>query len=157
LAAQFIKHAYKHSSKFENKLHPGQRPLSIDDLKRIASVLDRYQELTVQPHGHNKTSVIYGRHFQDGKVEYVERVIETSEKHKPRLSTRTAWVKTETGVKSSPTRVYTPDRDDNLPFKDGRVNPDLVSKAVDENGEPMLVYHATRNNITTFVPAACGS
>ena len=55
-----------------------------------------------------------------------------------------------TGVKPSPTQVYNPDHDVNLPFKGGRVNPDSVSKVVDENGEPLVVYHGTTENFTEF-------
>ena len=151
LDAQEIKHANKrHGGKDEKVQQPDQRPLTIDDLKRIAAVIDGYDDIKVQPRGKNKTSLIYSREFPDGKIEYVERVFETSEKHKPRLVTKTVWVKVTTGVKPSPTQVYTPDHDANLPFKGGRVNPDLVSKVVDENGEPLVVYHGTYADCNAF-------
>ena len=151
LDAQEIKHANKrHGGKDEKVQQPDQRPLTIDDLKRIAAVIDGYDDIKVQPRGKNKTSLIYSREFPDGKIEYVERVFETSEKHKPRLVTKTVWVKVTTGVKPSPTQVYTPDHDANLPFKGGRVNPDLVSKVVDENGEPLVVYHGTDKSFSTI-------
>jgi len=41
---------------------------------------------------------------------YVERVIETSKKGKPRLVTKTAWVVASSGVKSTPAPVSTPGR-----------------------------------------------
>jgi mRNA-degrading endonuclease toxin of MazEF toxin-antitoxin module len=87
------------------------------------------------------------REFPDGNIEYVERVFVTSKKHKPRLVTKTVWVKVTTGVKPSPTQVYTPDHNSKLPFKNCRVNPDTVSKVVDENGDPLVVYHGTDANI----------
>lgn len=148
LDAQEIHHAEKrHGGAGEKSQQPDQRPLTTDDLKRIAVVLDGYDAIKVQTRVHNKTSLIYSKQFSDGKIEYVERVLETSEKHKPRLVTKTVWVKVTTGVKPSPTQVYTPDHKSNLPFKNGRVNPDTVSKVVDENGEPLVVYHCTDANI----------
>jgi len=51
------------------------------------------------------------------ETEWELAIIETSEKHKPRLVTKTAWVKSPTGVKSSLPRVYTPERNSNLPFQ----------------------------------------
>lgn len=136
LDAKEIKHAWKHHD--ENRAD--QRNLEVKDLKRIPVVLDAYDALTVQPKGHNKTSVIYSKKFDDGLIEYVERVFETSQKNKPRLLTKTVWVKSDAGVKPSTTRVYTPVRNSNLLFSEGRVNPDSVSKVVDENGEPLVVY-----------------
>ncbi len=151
LDAQEIRHAKnKHGKKNEKSRQPDQRPLTIDDLKHVAAVLDGYDDIKVQPRGTNQTSLIYSKEFPDGKIEYVERVFETSEKHKPRLVTKTVWVKVTTGVKPSPTQVYNPDHDVNLPFKGGRVNPDSASKVVDENGEPLVVYHGTTENFTEF-------
>ncbi len=139
LDAKEIKHAWKH----HNESRTDQRNLEVDDLKRIPVVLDAYDALTVQPKGHNKTSVIYSKKFDDGLIEYVERVFETSQKNKPRLLTKTVWVKSDVGVKPNTTRVYTPVRNSNLLFSGGRVNPDSVSKVVDANGEPLVVYHGT--------------
>ena len=159
LDAQEIHHAEKrHGGAGEKSQQPDQRPLTTDDLKRIAVVLDGYDAIKVQTRVHNKTSLIYSKQFSDGKIEYVERVLETSEKHKPRLVTKTVWVKVTTGVKPSPTQVYTPDHKSNLPFKNGRVNPDTVSKVVDENGEPLVVYHTRQkgNNFTEFKNGTAG-
>jgi len=104
----------------------------------------------VQARGTNRTSLIYSKTFDDGRIEYIERVIETSGKNKPRLVTKTAWVVAPTGVESSLTRVSTPERSGSLPFVNGRVNPSTVSKVVDENGEPMVVYHGTGRDIESF-------
>ena len=143
LDAQELRHAMKsHGGADEVSRQPDQRPLKPDDLKRIAAVLDAPDELTVQPRQTNRTSLIYGRAFPDGKVEYVERVFETSTKHKPRLVTKTVWVKAAAGVGSSPTRVSAPYRNTSLAFSGGRINPDTVSKVVDPNGEPRVVYRA---------------
>lgn len=146
-----IKHAAKHGSDKEALIHPGQRRLTKDDLLRLPVVIDAYDSITVQSRATNKTSVIYAKKFDDGRIEYVERVIETSGKNKPRLVTKTAWVVAPTGVKSSLARVYTPERNYSLPFENGRVNPGSVSKAIDQQtSEPMVVYHGTMDDIEAF-------
>ncbi|MFZ4441725.1 MAG: hypothetical protein ACOYOS_25240, partial [Syntrophales bacterium] len=159
LSAQWIKHALgTHGTVDEGDLNDGkQRQLTVNDIKRIPEILDSYDGLTVQVKGYNKTSIIYSKLLPDGAIEYVERVLESSQKHKPRLVTRTAWVKTLAGVKSSLPRVYTPERDDTLPFSKGRVNPDSVTKVVDpETGEPMVVYHGTDAVIAEFGTGKAG-
>jgi hypothetical protein len=42
------------------------------------------------------------------------------------------------------------------PFTNGKVNPDSVSKVVDENGEPLVVYHGTSEDFTAFDPKEDG-
>ena len=148
LDAQEIKHAFRQHGQADEVLrHPGQRPLTADDIKRVASVLDGYDEMRVQPRGANRTSILYGRHFPDGRVEYVERVFETSAKHKPRLATKTVWVMAATGVESSPARVSTPDHTYSLAFRGGRINQGDVSKVVDANGEPRVVWHGKAGDL----------
>lgn len=144
LDAGHLRHALnQHSSHSEAEKQKGQRPLTRDDLLRVPEILNAYDFLTVRKGGTNSASLIHGKTYPDGTVEYVERVLETSGKKKPRLVTRTVWAVAEAGVKSNPTRVYTPDRNQKLPFAKGRVNPETVSKVVDANGEPMVVYHGT--------------
>lgn len=151
LDAQRIRHAYNtHSDINENVHQPGQRPLTKEDIKRIPEIINEYDELSVKRRGANKSSIVYGKHFSDGEVQYVERIIETSRKHKPRLVTRTVWVKALTGVESSLTRVYTPERNINIPASAMKVNPSSASKIVDENGEPLVVYHGTDWNQGTW-------
>jgi hypothetical protein len=138
-----------------SKLHSANRGAIFSLLQKLRDVKsskvvdengeDGYDDIKAQPRGTNQTSLIYSREFPDGKIEYVERVFETSEKHKPRLVTKTVWVKVTTGVKPSPTQVYNPDHHFNLLFKDGHVNQDSVSKVVDENGKPLVVYHRTKS------------
>jgi len=150
LVAHEIKHAAKHGKSDESSKYPNQRPLTKNDIFRIPVVLDGYDSIKVQARGTNRTSLIYSKTFDDGRIEYIERVIETSGKNKPRLVTKTAWVVAPTGVESSLTRVSTPERSESLPFVNGRVNPSTVSKVVDENGEPMVVYHGTGRDIESF-------
>lgn len=149
--AHELKHAAKHGNEDEAVRQPGQRKMTASDLLRLPVVLDAYDFIKVQPRGTNKTSIIYAKKFDDGTIEYVERAIETSAKNKPRLVTKTAWVVAPTGVKSSLTRVYTPERTAILPFASGRVNPDTVSKVTDpDTGEPMPVYHGTTKAFSKF-------
>ncbi|MBL9117962.1 MAG: hypothetical protein JNJ83_23340 [Verrucomicrobiaceae bacterium] len=73
-----------------------------------------------------------------------ERAIQTSNKNTPRLVWKTVWVRlSSAGVKSNTAQVYTPGRPLYGPLAGGEVNPDSVSKVVDENGEPIVMYHGT--------------
>ena len=92
------------------------------------------------------------------KYSFAGQNTKTFEKHKPRLVTKKVWVKVTTGVKPSPTQVYTPDHNSKLPFKNCRVNPDTVSKVIDENGDPLVVYHTRQkgNNFTEFKNGTAG-
>jgi len=110
-----------------------QRPLTLADLKRIPDVIDSPDTFKVEVRGKNRTSLVYSRAFDAGRVVYVEKVLETSTRKKPRLVTKTAWVVAEAGVKSSPTQVYTPDRIGNLGPDEGEVNYP-ISKANDIRG-----------------------
>lgn len=153
VSAEYIKHAHRQHGSIEefDKEQGKQRQLTTQDLQRILAVIDGYDAITVQQRAHNKSSIIYSKKFDDGTVEYVERVIETSAKHKPRLVTKTAWVKTPIGVEANLPRVYAPERNTSLPFSAGRINPDSISKVVDpETGEPMVVYHGTNSDFTVF-------
>jgi prepilin-type processing-associated H-X9-DG protein len=124
----------------------------------IPAVIDAPTQITVQPHGKNRTSIVYSRDFGNGSIYYVERVFETSLKSEPRLTTKTAWATdAEAGVKSSSTTVYTPYRNSNILFADGRVKPESVSKVVDENGEPLAVYHRTNSEFSTFDKTLLGT
>jgi hypothetical protein len=152
ISAQWIKHAKeKHGSANETAKEKGnQRSLTDNDLLNILVVIDAYDGLTVQKKLSNKTSIIYSKKMNDGTIEYVERVIETSGKHKPRLVTKTAWVKTPIGAETNLPRVYTPERNSSMAFSNGRINPDSVSKVVDENGEPLVAYHGIADDFSTF-------
>ncbi len=152
LSAQWVRHALKsHGTETEMVDNDGeQRQLTVEDIKRIPEVLDSYDGLTVQVKAKNKTSIIYSKLLDDGAIEYVERVFETSQKHQPRLITKTAWVKTLDGVKSALPRVYTPERNYSMLFSNGRVNPSSVSKVVDENYEPLVVYHGVSADFNEY-------
>ncbi|GMO57431.1 MAG: hypothetical protein Ta2G_17110 [Termitinemataceae bacterium] len=140
ITAEELHHAMnRHSEMSETIKHPDQRPLTEQDLKMVAAVIDAPDTIVVQPRGTNRTSIIYGRYFGNGKIEYAERIFETSRERKPRLTTKTMWVKNvATGVKPSPTLVYTPNHYNSVLFSQGRVNPSQVSKPIDENGEPLM-------------------
>ncbi|MDR1276511.1 MAG: hypothetical protein LBL72_09065 [Candidatus Accumulibacter sp.] len=153
ISAEELRHAMKrHGDADEAAKNPGHRQLSKDDLKLVLAVIDAPTEITVRPAGQNRSSIIYGRDFGNGKIEYVERIFETSNKNKPRLTTRTVWVRSAaTGAVTSPPRVSTPYRNSTVLFSGGRVNPDTVSKVVDEEtGEPRVVYHGTDTDFSKF-------
>ena len=60
-------------------------------------------------------------------------------------------------AKSAVERASAPFTDDKIAYFFNRVNPDFVSKIVDENGEPLPVYHGTNADFTTFdIDGACG-
>ena len=151
ITSEHIRHLFnEHGRKNESKKHPDQRPITKDDISLLPAVIDAPTEIIVKNIGKNLTSIVYGRDFGKGKKCYVERIIETSEKNKPRLTLKTAWVKATTGAKPSTSAVYTPHRNSNILFVDGRVNPDSVSKVVDENGEPKPVFHGTHTIFDIF-------
>ena len=151
ITSEHIRHIIKeHGEKNESIKHPDQRSITKDDISLLPAVIDAPTEITVKNIDKNLTSVIYGKDFGKGKICYVERIIETSVKNKPRLTLKTAWVKATTGAKPSTSAVYTPHRNSNILFSNGRVNPDSVSKVVDENGEPLVVFHGTGDIFDTY-------
>jgi hypothetical protein len=123
----------------EKARYEDAQELTKDDLKNILVVIDAPSEITVKPAGHNRTSIIYGRDLGNGKIEYVERVFETFTKNKPRLSTKTVWVRdAATGAKTSPPRVSTPYRNSKVLFSEGRVNSGTVSTKIEPViGQPL--------------------
>ena len=149
---EFVAHEFKHAFNQHNRdsFHEkNQRSLTLMDLKRIPVVLDGYDSLRIKPAGQNRSSLIYSKAFPGGRIEYVERVLETSSRQKPRLSTKTVWVKSPAGVTSSPPQVYTPERSEEiLPFTKGRINPaDIAATLNPATGEPTL------NFLTHSVPS----
>lgn len=88
---------------------PKQRQLTRQDLLRLPEVIDNYDSIQVQRREKNKSSLVYRKKFEDGETVYVERVIESSAKNKPRLTTKSVWVVAATGVEPSPAPVSTRD------------------------------------------------
>jgi hypothetical protein len=140
ITAEELRHALKrHGQIDEATRRPTQRTLTKEDLGQIAAIIDAPSSIKVQLRGKNKTSIIYGRNFEKGKVEYIERIFETSNKNKPRLSTKTVWVNiAATGVESSPATVYTPYRNISILFSDGRVKPSDVNVAEELRGVALV-------------------
>jgi hypothetical protein len=140
ITAKELRHALKTHSKPDEAIKTKNlRPLTAEDLKYIPTILDAPDGILVQPRGTNKTSIIYEHDFGDGAIRYVERVIETSNENKPRLTIKTIRVKgAEDGVKSGSAMVYTPYRNSSIMFSAGRVNPSSVTIPLDENGEPVF-------------------
>jgi hypothetical protein len=150
ITAKELHHAIKnHGQVDEAAKHAGNRQLTEADIKLIPVILDAPTEIKVQPHGKNKASIVYGRDFGNGKIEYVERILETSQKKEPRLTMKTVWA-VAIGVKPNTSAVYTPRHNSNVLFANGFVNPAEVSKVVDENSEPLVVYHGTGAVFDTF-------
>lgn len=160
ISASWLKHAKRvHGDVSEFDRESGnQRQLTKEDMQNILVVIDSYDWITANKRKNGEVSIIYSKKMDNGTIEYVERVIETSNKNKPRLITKTVWVKTPIGAEANLPRVYAPERNLILPFSNGRVNPDSVSKVVDpETGEPMVVYHGTTYpDIYKFLPNGGG-
>jgi hypothetical protein len=66
-----------------------RRSFTKQDLAFVPAVIDAPTNIEVQPHGKNKTSIVYSRDFGNGKIYYVERIFETSNEFEPRLTTKT--------------------------------------------------------------------
>ncbi|MDR0539695.1 MAG: hypothetical protein LBG74_04235, partial [Spirochaetaceae bacterium] len=79
VTAKELRHALnQHGQADEATRHPGQRPLTIHDLKLIPAVINEPTEIKVQLHGKNKSSIVYSKIFDNSKIQYVERILETS-------------------------------------------------------------------------------
>jgi hypothetical protein len=149
--ANHLRHAIRSHADAARESAKGQRPLTRDDLPKLLQALDAPDSITVKKGGVNNTKINYTKAFPDGTIIVAERAIETSRNKSPRLTIKSAWVlSSHAGVKSNTASVYTPMGQGYGPLKKGRVNPDSVSKVVDENGEPMVVYHGTNASFESF-------
>lgn len=109
-----------------------QLDLTKDDVKLVLDVLDEYDRMEFRPKGKNLSSVIYVKQYPHGEIHAVEQVIETTKRRyskKPRLTFKTAWVKsTPTGSKPGTMGVYTPRRTKSSMANEGE-NVNSVSEA----------------------------
>ncbi len=120
----------------------GQRVFTPADFPRLLEILDAPDAIVVTPGGRNNTKTTYQKRFTDGTVMVAEWALETSSRKTPRLVFKNAWVKVSpAGVKSNTTPVYTPGRQWNHAFSHGQIDPDSISKVVDENSEPLMAHH----------------
>ena len=108
-----IVHALKKHS-HDSSAKKGQLDLTKEDIKLALDVLDNYDRMEFKPKGRNQSSVIYVKQYPHGEVHTVEQVIETTGRRfskKPRLTFKTAWVKsTSSGTGPGIEGVYTPQR-----------------------------------------------
>lgn len=111
------KHGHDSSAK------KGQLDLTKEDIKLALDVLDNYDRMEFKPKGRNQSSVIYVKQYPHGEVHTVEQVIETTGRRfskKPRLTFKTAWVKsTSSGTGPGIEGVYTPQRRKNSMADEG--------------------------------------
>lgn len=121
LDASSLKHALKQHGNDTRKTKgkaKNQENLTAEHLKRIPEILDDFDSLTVESRSQNRSSLIYKKAFDDGTVEYVERVLETSRNKKPRLLSKTVWVTSPTpatNMEGATQQVYTPERSPIVP------------------------------------------
>jgi hypothetical protein len=107
----------------------------------------------------------YVNKFTDGTGEYFIRFTLSEGKAKPGKTGKSSIHSTaisnitvyKNGDGSQRIRVMYPGEANSSPFHDSRladffnsVKPDSVSKIVDENGEPLVVYHRTNSEFSTF-------
>lgn len=108
-----IVHALKKHS-HDSSARKGQLDLTKEDIKLALDVLDSYDRMEFKPKGRNQSSVIYVKQYPHGEIHTVEQVIETTGRRyskKPRLTFKTAWVKsTSSGTGPGIEGVYTPQR-----------------------------------------------
>ena len=117
-----IVHALKKHS-HDSSARKGQLDLTKEDIKLALDVLDSYDRMEFKPKGRNQSSVIYVKQYPHGEIHTVEQVIETTGRRyskKPRLTFKTAWVKsTSSGTGPGIEGVYTPQRRKNSMANEG--------------------------------------
>ncbi len=117
-----IVHALKKHS-HDSSARKGQLDLTKEDIKLALDVLDSYDRMEFKPKGRNQSSVIYVKQYPHGEIHTVEQVIETTGRRyskKPRLTFKTAWVKsTSSGTEPGIEGVYTPQRRKNSMANEG--------------------------------------
>ncbi|MEI6278298.1 MAG: hypothetical protein WCQ16_02800 [Verrucomicrobiae bacterium] len=128
-----------------NEKNPDQIGLNRDDVVKMLEVLrdpETFKKTTSQ---NGKPSAEFGKKFTDGTLIVAE--VEVSEKGA--VSVKSAWKKkpgrNHAGGEAYPVRTSenTAGNDSTIHSGSLLVNPDSVSKAVDENGEPIPVYHGS--------------
>ncbi|MEI6035070.1 MAG: hypothetical protein WCS65_12430 [Verrucomicrobiae bacterium] len=122
--------------------------LTKEDLKRIPEVLDSWDFIEAGTPKKGFKSLRYGKDIGDGTLVYVERLFPTSRKKSPRATTITAWKENRQSIRSAAGSRMRYARSAETAqtqhaLSNGKVNPDSVSKAVDENGEPLPIYHGS--------------
>lgn len=133
-----------------------QLDLTKDDVKLVLDVLDEYDRMEFRPKGKNLSSVIYVKQYPHGEIHAVEQVIETTKRRyskKPRLTFKTAWVKsTPTGSKPGTMGVYTPRRTKNSMANEGG-NVNSVAEGEAGNAvitEPGVTFSVIGPNAATW-------
>ena len=129
-----IVHALKKHS-HDSSARKGQLDLTKEDIKLALDVLDSYDRMEFKPKGRNQSSVIYVKQYPHGEIHTVEQVIETTGRRyskKPRLTFKTAWVKsTSSGTGPGIEGVYTPQRRKNSMANEGE-NVNSVAEAQEQ-------------------------
>lgn len=96
--------------------------------------------------GEEKIVFVRTKHARGGENTFYVHEVFTEEEIKKSEGLQTTAVQTTSAKRGSPSDFYR-----SLIGEFTKVNPDSVSKAVDENGEPLVVYHGTaRGGFDTF-------
>lgn len=154
LNANQIRHSYKRHKQ-------DTTPIAADDLKRIPEVLDGWDYVERGSENAKRPSVRFVKRV-NGDLFVVERVFVNQTGRGPRLMQITMWKEAKPrlpAVGNDSQLIYARSAGSarkNLLFVNGRVNPESVSKVVDENGEPLLVYHGTAEAFAEFDAARRG-
>lgn len=107
--AEAIAHAINRHGN-DSSLNRGQLDLTKEDIKLILDVIDNYDAMHFKKGDGNSSSVIYVKQYPHGEIHTVENVIKTTMRRskKPRLSFKTAWVRSTIGSTPNTMEVYTP-------------------------------------------------
>ncbi|MBL9177751.1 MAG: hypothetical protein JNM65_06795 [Verrucomicrobiaceae bacterium] len=124
--------------------------LTQQDLRQLMVVLDAWDYIEAGTPKQGFQSLRYVKQMPDGLLYYIERQFPTSRDKSPRGVIYTAWkesgpsTRSATGGNQRPryARSAGTARRQHA-MSNGRINPDSVSKVIDENGEPRVVYHGT--------------
>ena len=135
-----------------NEAYPDQIGLTHDDYVKMIEVLRDPQTYRITTSKNGKPSAEFGYKFSDGT--YVVAEVEVSEDGA--VSFKTAWKKitgrNHAGATAYPVRTTSDNAaSDAILHSDSLiVKPDSVSKVVDVDGKPLVVYHGTDRQINVF-------
>ena len=128
-----------------NERKQDQIGLTVDDYIKAIEVLRNPESFKKTISNNGKPSAEFGRRFSDGTIVVAE--VETAEDGA--VAVKSVWKKIPGRIHADGT-IYlnrtsenTAEMDDSISSNDLIVNPDSVSKVIDENGEPLVVYHGT--------------
>uniref|UniRef100_UPI00345AB099 LPD23 domain-containing protein n=1 Tax=uncultured Lamprocystis sp. TaxID=543132 RepID=UPI00345AB099 len=142
-----------------NERRADQVGLAVDDYLKALEVLRDPETFKRTTSNNGKPSAEFGRRFSDGT--YVVAEVEIAEAGG--VSIKSAWKKVpgrnHEGATPFPIRTSANTAGVTLSISSDSllVNPDAVSKLVDANGEPLVVYHGTSADFNRFAKRKTGT